>query len=119
MADIKGYVNPRSLGNNEPNQLLRMDIFFEQELWDKYIDNKDNDRRDLYTWDATMLAVSAIPQGVTETEFLKGFLRRGLIGHHKACVLRVYQHPHFMALCVGLAKDQPTGTVKPSRGRAA
>jgi hypothetical protein len=37
MADIKGYVNPRSFGNTEPNEFLHMDIFFEQELWDRYI----------------------------------------------------------------------------------
>jgi hypothetical protein len=109
MADINGYVNPRSLGNDEPNQFLKLDIFFEQELWDKYIANKNTKRRDLYTWDATVVAAmtvrGAARAGVSESEFYKGFYCTCKIGHHKPCELRVYQHPHIMALCVGLAEE--------------
>jgi len=108
MADLKGYVNPRSLGNNEPNQLLHKDIFFEEELWDKYIANKDTRRRDLHIWDATILAAitlqGAARAGVSESEFFKGLHYTCKIGHHAPRELRAYQHPHIMALCVGLAK---------------
>lgn len=107
MADIKGYVNPRSLGNDEPQQFLHVDIFFEQELWDKYIANTNTKRRDLYTWDVTIVAAitvsGAARAGVSESRFYNGFSCICKIGHHKPCELRVYQHDQFMALCVGLA----------------
>jgi hypothetical protein len=108
MADIKGYVNPRSFGNTEPNEFLHMDIFFEQELWDRYIANKNTIRRDLYTWDATALTGVTVGRaaraGATEAAFDRGFHFECKIGHHAPCKLRVYQHPNTMALCVGLAK---------------
>jgi hypothetical protein len=110
MADIKGYVNPRSLGNDEPQQFLHMDIFFEQELWDEYIVNKNTKRRDLYTWDATIAAAMTIRGAalavVRQSSFDEGFYFTCKIGHHKPCELRVYQHHQFMALCVGLAKKE-------------
>jgi len=109
MADIEGYVNPRSLGNDEPQQFLHMDIFFEQEMWDKYIENKNTRRRDLYIWDATFIAgltaQGAARAGISESEFFKGLCCTCKIGHHAPCNLRVYMHPRVMALCVGLAKD--------------
>jgi len=110
MADIKGYVNPRSLGNNEPQQFLQMDIFFEQELWDRYIDNKNEMRRDLYTWDATALTCFAglgrlSPQTADEA-LRKGIRVYGKIGHHAPCHMRVYQHADCLALCVGLDESK-------------
>ena len=51
--DIKGYVNPRSLGNNEPNQFLKLDLFIEDELWAKFIDK--NGKAVLRTWDVTWM----------------------------------------------------------------
>jgi hypothetical protein len=42
--DIKGYVNPRSLGNTDPNDFLNMDIFIEDALWEKYINKKTRPR---------------------------------------------------------------------------
>lgn len=107
MSDINGYVNPRSLGNTEPNDFLHMDIFFEEALWDKYIANKDARRRDLYTWDATIAAamkmMGAARAGLPESAFFKGFHFSCKIGHHKPCNLRAYHHPRYMAFCVGLA----------------
>ncbi len=109
MSDIPGYINPRTLGNDEPHRILQMDIFFEQELWDRYIANKNSSRRDLYTWDAFMLAFTSIwgfggPPRISREQLLKGIQRYGKIGHHKPCTIRVYEHPQIMALCVGLAK---------------
>jgi hypothetical protein len=109
MADIKGYVNPRSLGNNEPQELLHMDIFFEQALWDRYIEDKDKERRDLYTWDATALATFSGLQRLSrenaDEALRKGIGIFGKIGHHAPCHMRVYQHPDILALCVGLDKE--------------
>jgi hypothetical protein len=109
MANINGYVNPRSLGNDEPNQALTQDIFFEQVLWDKYIASKKTATQNLRTWDATvavMMRLSGLSRAgaLTQEQMHQGVpLGPIKIGSHAPCKLRVYEHPRIMALCVGLA----------------
>lgn len=108
MADLSGYVNPRSLGNYEPNQALGMDLFFEQALWDKYIANKNTRRRDLYTWDAMApFCMRATMGRIVDHEPMPDLTITSYqvkIGHHKPCTVRVYMHRRIMALCVGLGQ---------------
>jgi hypothetical protein len=110
MADLDGYINPRSLGNNEPNNAFRMDVFFERALWDKYIDNKNTRRRDLCTWDsmapfymeATMggLARKYATREPVPGETITSYQVK--IGHHAPCACHAYHHKDTMALCIGL-----------------
>jgi hypothetical protein len=99
--DIKGYVNPRSLGNTEPNQMFGMDIFIETELWEKYVAHKNEAKRNTRTYDICCMLTfgTSGPASIQEKErefkvFLKG----------KEVSLRAYIHPQILALCVGLAK---------------
>lgn len=93
--NIKGYVNPRELGNEEPNQFLGMDIFVEQLLWDKHIAGKHEKVR---TWDVVWMmrmhcSSVAIQHGKAEFPVYLG---------RRKMSLRAYLHPRMMALCVGL-----------------
>jgi len=99
--DIEGYVNPRSLGNDEPNRFLQADIFIEQVLWDRYVAHKkDVHRQNVKTWDVTFMTAMAC-RGASGDMLRRGIEFECKIGHHKPCVLRAYQHPRYMALCVG------------------
>ena len=107
--NIPGYINPRSLDNHEPNNLLHMDLFFEEELWERYIEVAGPDLRNRRVYDvAWQIAIFCGPkfaQGYTTAIFKCGF--GGQFGGPPAEIaevsLRAYQHPRYLALCVGLA----------------
>jgi hypothetical protein len=102
--DIKGYVNPRSLGNTEPNEFFGFDIFIEEELWQRYVNNKHEAVRNTRTYDiCSMLRFGCLggPASIQRKEqtfkvFLKG----------KEMTLRAYIHPQVMALCVVLSRQE-------------
>jgi hypothetical protein len=100
MANLTGYVNPREIGNDEPNQNLGMDIFLEQELWDKYIAGEQHKAR---TWDVVWMMRTGCsgPAGIMQS----GGQNFQVVLKRKELTLRVYIHPRLMALCVGLAKS--------------
>jgi hypothetical protein len=105
--NIDGYVNPRTLGNTEFNETLHMDLFFEQELWDRYIANKKVERRDLYAWDAfspfyfKLIGLARAGCNPLPGDTIGAYQVK--IGHHAPCPCRMYVHPHYLALCIGLA----------------
>ena len=97
--EIKGYVNPRSLGNSEPNALFGMDVFFEEQLWEKYIAHKDEVTRDTHVYDVCWMLRCGTngPASIQQREqTFKVFL------NGKETTLRTNIHPKVMALCVGL-----------------
>lgn len=116
--DIPGYVNPRSLGNNEPAEALHTDLFIDQALWDKHIAHADPRVRDLYTWDATFAAICRIraqPHLIDAGQ--PGVTFTAAIGEHDSLWLRVFIHNKFHALCLDLAKNRPAPFVAPSRAK--
>jgi|SRR5882762_9237658 len=104
--DIKGYMNPRSLGNTEPNQMFGMDIFIEEQLWQKYVDHKEEAIRNTRTYDICWMlrCGTTSPASIREKEQTFKVSLKG-----KEMTLRVYVHPQFMALCVGLARMAEVG----------
>jgi hypothetical protein len=43
---IKGHVNPRSSGNNEPMECLGFDIHIQYDWWDQFVDDENLGWRD-------------------------------------------------------------------------
>ena len=101
--DLNGYVNPRSLGNSEPNQMFGMDIFIEHELWEKYIDHKAAATRDLRTYDVCWMLISQCHGRPPRYEERRNFVYHATKYGNKKLTLCAYWHPEIMALCVGLA----------------
>jgi hypothetical protein len=137
--NIPGYVNPREIGNSEPNEFFKMDIFIEQSVWDKYIaisgvknvNTTKHDKKDAEatrTWDVCWMLANycsgkAIEEG-TATFPVEFLIQEGLgesdktIANNTAydktetVILKAYLHPKFMALCVGMAADSSTESRK-------
>jgi len=97
--EIKGYVNPRSLGNTEPNELFGMDVFFEDSLWQKYLDK--GTATTVRVWDTCfMLRNMCSPYAIRDGG--STFLVHYPITAKKPTKLKAYFHHHWGALCVGL-----------------
>jgi hypothetical protein len=112
MAELVGYVNPRSLGNSEPQEFFGMDLFFEQGLWDKYIFHKNPHTRDTRTWDVCWMLrtfCAGPPQYSNRRTFPYCASKYG----NKEIKLCVYWHPDVMALCVGLSDPETKGYLAP------
>lgn len=123
--NIPGYVNPREIGNKEPNELFHMDVFIEDALWKKYVSHPNQQEQNLRTFDVCSMLLHthrgerggrAIENGTAryEVEFVmqagkgeseENFADDTAYDETEIVTLRAYQHPKFMALCVGLAND--------------
>jgi hypothetical protein len=95
--DINGYVNPRSLGNTEPNHFLQMDIFIEDALWEKYVNEKDYAKG--RTWDVVWMMKMLCSGPAIQQDKARFIVYFG----GKKVMLRAYLHSRVMALCVGIA----------------
>jgi hypothetical protein len=95
--DIKGYVNPRSLGNTEPNDFLKMDVFIEDALWEKYINKKNS--AEGRTWDVVWMMKMFCSGPDIQQDKARFIVYLG----GKKVTLRAYLHSKAMALCVGIA----------------
>jgi hypothetical protein len=127
--NLPGYVNPREIGNSEPNEFFKMDIFIEQSLWDKYISHLNQRDQNARTYDVCSMLLfhyhgerggKAIEAGTATypVEFVmkegKGesdehFANDTAYDKTEVDTLRAYQHPEVMALCVGLGDYPVTG----------
>jgi hypothetical protein len=96
MADIDGYVNPRSLGNSELQPELGMDFYFEQALWDKYIQHKNTDRQSTRTWDVFFMSGSRFA-GPPPYTVRHRFTYRATKYGNKEITLCIYWHPTIFA----------------------
>jgi hypothetical protein len=133
--NLPGYVNPREIGNSEPNEMFRMDIFIEDSLWNKYISYPNVREQSARTFDVCSMLLHthhgehggrAIEAGQAfyQVEFVtqegkgesdKNFANDTAYDKTEVVTLRAYQHPEVMALCVGLAHNDialPTHTPK-------
>jgi len=124
--NLPGYVNPRELGNEEPNRLFRMDIFIENDLWNRYISHPNQREQNARTYDVCSMllhnfrgelggrAIEAdkaryevefvIQEGLGESD--ETFANGTAYDKTEIATLRAYQHPEFIALCVGLNEEK-------------
>jgi hypothetical protein len=100
MADIRGYINPRSLGNNEPNKFFGFDIFIAQDLWDNYVAHKRQGIQNTRTWDICWMLRSLCPSPAAIARSGKEGCLFQVSLKNKTMTLRAYIHPQIMALCV-------------------
>lgn len=100
MAEIEGYVNPRTQINDTSAQdIFALDVFFEQSLWYRYIDDERTDTMHARVWDVVwMLRTQCSP-----VEVQQGGQRFKVYLGHRKVTLKAYTHPNILALCVGIA----------------
>jgi hypothetical protein len=100
--DMAGYINPRSIGNKEPNELFGMDIFIEDAVWKEYVADRNIKTQNTRTWDICwMLRASCSSPATIQRAGSEGVEFRVIL-QRKEVVLRAYIHPEMMAFCVGM-----------------
>jgi len=90
-------VNPRSLGNTEPNDFPKMDIFIEDVLWEKHVNKKNS--AEVRTWDIVWM----MTRFCGGADIQQDKARFSVYFGSKNVTLRAYLNSEFRALCVGIA----------------